>query len=134
MIETICEECGKKVTMPPSQFNRSKNHFCSRQCHMAFMNRELNPTRMTDEVREKLRNVKLGKGEGKSYEKTYGRHTHRIIAEQKLGRPLKKGEIVHHIDGNKRNNDPDNLAVMSQSEHARLHFTKNGGDANVQTI
>ena len=67
MIETICEECGKKVTMPSSQFNRSKNHFCSRQCHMAFMNRELNPVRMTDEVREKIRNAKLGKGEGKSY-------------------------------------------------------------------
>ena len=91
---------------------------------MVFMNRELNPTRMTDEVREKIRNARLGTGEGKSYEKTYGRHTHRIVAEQKLGRSLKKGEIVHHIDGNKRNNNSSNLMVMTQSEHCALHFRK----------
>lgn len=93
---------------------------------MVYMNRELNPTRMTPETRAKLRKSMLGTGEGKSYEKTYGRHTHRIVAEQMLGRPLKKGEIVHHIDGNKRNNDKSNLKVMTQSEHCRLHFTKGG--------
>lgn len=123
-IITECDECGTVIKIPPSQFNRAKNHFCSRKCHMVFMNRELNPTRMTDEVREKIRNARLGTGEGKSYEKTYGRHTHRIVAEQKLGRSLKKGEIVHHIDGNKRNNNPSNLMVMTQSEHCALHFRK----------
>ena len=125
----ICEECGAEKNMPLSQFRRSKNHFCSRQCHMKFMNRELNPIRMTPEVKEKIRMSRLGAGESKSYEKTYGRHTHRIVAEQILGRPLKRDEIVHHIDGNKRNNDPSNLMVMTQSEHCRLHFKK-GGDVH----
>ena len=128
MMNTICQECGKEINVSNSQFKRSKNHFCSRQCHMRFMNRELNPTRMTPEVKEKLRNHRLNSGNGYSYEKTYGRHTHRIVAERILGRPLKPGEIVHHIDGNKRNNDPSNLMIMTQSEHARLHFTKKRGD------
>lgn len=47
---------------------------------------------------------------------------HRVVAEQKLGRPLVAGEIVHHIDGNKRNNAPENLQVMTQSKHAQIHF------------
>ncbi len=127
-----CEECGVSVKMPPSRFRRSEHHFCSKTCHMIHMNRELNPTRMNDKVREKLRNVRLGTGKGDSYEKTYGKHTHRIIAEQMLGRPLKPGEIVHHIDENKRNNNPSNLMVMTQAEHCKIHFSKGGGDALCQ--
>ena len=126
-----CEQCGKIARCSPSVYKRSKHHFCSNKCHMVHMNRDLNPTRMTVEVRSKLRDARLGTGEGKTYSKTYGVHTHRIVAEKTLGRPLEKGEIVHHIDGNKRNNDPSNLMVMTQSEHCRLHFRKRG-DAECQ--
>lgn len=46
---------------------------------------------------------------------------HRYIMEQFLGRKLKSNEIVHHIDGNKRNNNLSNLEILTRSEHARLH-------------
>lgn len=37
-----------------------------------------------------------------------------------LGRPLRRGEVVHHRDGNKLNNDPMNLEVLpSQTEHTK---------------
>jgi len=29
--------------------------------------------------------------------------------------------VVHHIDGNKLNNDPLNLCLMTRSEHCKLH-------------
>ncbi|MEB3302014.1 MAG: HNH endonuclease signature motif containing protein [Cyanobacteriota bacterium] len=57
-----------------------------------------------------------------TYRKCYGRHEHRVVAEQILGRPLRRGEIVHHKDGDKHNNDPSNLEVMTQSDHVREHF------------
>lgn len=57
-----------------------------------------------------------------TYIKEEGVHQHRIVAEKKIGRPLKKGEIVHHIDENKHNNEPENLEVMTQSEHIKLHL------------
>lgn len=47
---------------------------------------------------------------------------HRHVASIKLGHWLTPEEHVHHIDGNKLNNDPDNLEVLSQSEHCRLHW------------
>ena len=43
---------------------------------------------------------------------------HRLIAEKILKRKLKKNEIIHHRDGDKKNNDPLNLMLFeNQSSH-----------------
>lgn len=42
---------------------------------------------------------------------------HRWIMEQYLKCILEPGLIVHHLDGNKQNNELDNLAVCTPSEH-----------------
>ena len=47
---------------------------------------------------------------------------HRLIAEGVLGRFLDSKEVVHHIDGDKRNNDPSNLEVLTRGDHVKRHF------------
>jgi hypothetical protein len=79
------------------------------------------------EYKERNSEAKRQKGSRKGYTKINGRHKHRIIAEQMLGRKLQPGEIVHHKDGDKRNNTPENLEVMTQSEHIREHLRRGGG-------
>ena len=46
---------------------------------------------------------------------------HRIVAEHKLGRLLKKGEVVHHLNGNTADNSPENIEVRTVSGHNSLH-------------
>ena len=91
-----CDVCGRMFLMKPSTTGR----LCSRRC---------------------AADAQRGTGEGRAYRKLMGRHEHRVVAEQKLGRPLARGEVVHHIDGDIHNNAPENLAVMTQGEHMRLH-------------
>jgi len=50
------------------------------------------------------------------------RYSHRRAAEKKLGRKIWDGFVVHHRDGNKRNNRYSNLQVMSRSKHSKLHW------------
>lgn len=146
-VKCKCAYCGKEFIRLECYIKGKKHLFCCRDCQHKFCTRKfnpkhyndyadhskavehmrelalkLNPTRMTPEVRAKLRASRLNTGEGITYTKIYGRHAHRVIAEQMLGRKLKPDEVVHHIDGNKRNNEPSNLKVFkNQAEHARFH-------------
>lgn len=47
---------------------------------------------------------------------------HRLVMEEKIGRPLARWEIVHHVDGDRTNNNPTNLIIMSQADHMRIHL------------
>ena len=48
-------------------------------------------------------------------------YTHRQVMAEKLGRPLESGEHVHHINGNQKDNRPENLEIVSLSTHMSKH-------------
>lgn len=45
---------------------------------------------------------------------------HILAMEQKLGRYLERGEVVHHCDFDKSNNEINNLLLLSRQEHQQL--------------
>lgn len=54
-----------------------------------------------------------------------GKQVSRWVASKKIGRPLKKSEVVHHGSEGKRCNKPSNLTVFkSQSEHMKKKHSK----------
>ena len=46
---------------------------------------------------------------------------HRYVISQKIKRPLRSDEHVHHINGNRQDNCLENLVLMSVGEHVSLH-------------
>lgn len=109
----ICMACGKEF-LPNGPARQNTQTTCSSNCRNAYTARKT-VSKRAEKQRER--------GEGKTYRKLNGRHKHRVIMEQILGRPLKPSEIVHHKDGNILNNDPLNLELLkSKADHSRLHI------------
>lgn len=44
-----------------------------------------------------------------------------VVAEEKIGRRLLDNEVVHHINGIRDDDSPDNLIVMTNSKHSSIH-------------
>ena len=104
-----CRNCGKKHRRTPAQVRREKTHFCSVQCRLTFQ-----------------RNPRPGAVEKAGYRIMNGtsekhKREHRWVMEQFLGRPLKRDEQVHHLNGNRLDNRIENLIVMSNRDHHLLH-------------
>src|SRR5437016_6435223 len=109
-IGLYCQICGERFEIERWRLGKAKT--CSTTC------RQRHNGQFSGEPQRH-------RGNRKTYTKWHGRHMHRVAMEKKLGRPLLAGEIVHHIDGNKFNNEASNLLVTTRQDHVRLHGLQN---------
>jgi HNH endonuclease len=123
-MEMKCAICQKTFPKPSncSKKEWKKRLFCSRKCkgiHHSRTYRGKNNKRFkggTVTV-QGYRSISLGRG----------KHIleHRLVMQRFLKRKLKRNEIVHHIDGDKLNNDINNLRLYSSlSAHCKEHYPK----------
>ena len=101
-----CENCGKEFEVTPCKTKR----FCSTEC--ACETRR-NKERVATQGKNGYKYIWFADGSGQP--------EHRYIIEKELGRKLDSNECVHHKDGNRANNDLDNLEVLTRAEHSKLH-------------
>ena len=112
-----CIVCGKVRTYTTREYGTRKRAalYCSVKCR--------NKHRVGD---------KHGRWKGGEYKRLNGyimqykgvnnhQRQHRFVMEKAIGRALTDSEVVHHINRNKTDNRIENLKIMTQSEHVRLH-------------
>src|SRR3990167_4755252 len=121
-------KCGRYFVIYPSEINRAK--FCSKAC---FYKYRIRPKGLTYKVRVINRGwFKFSKGwtlSKKGYKYIYigkGRKRirvfeHRYKMEQHLKRKLLPNEVIHHVNGNKLDNDISNLQLIIKKLHDNFH-------------
>lgn len=125
--EVACKTCGKAFYVQPNvkaDTARNSGIYCSRKCKgLAERGKSVPWTKSDEKTMHSSGYVLVWMPEHPRASR--GRVLeHIVVAEQKIGRPLNPGEQVHHIDGNKTNNDPANLEVLSNADHQRKHLDK----------
>jgi len=111
-----CEQCGKSFVRGKKDGGRQR--FCSRACfydNTCPVGSVIKDTSgyMIIKTAPETPGVKLA-----SMGRAHWMWAHRYVMQQKLGRPLLKTERVHHINGRKNDNRPENLELWKRSHPA----------------
>lgn len=107
-----CAYCGKDVYRTKSQYNKSKSGriFCNRSCATSYNN---------SKYKSGVNNPNYTNGAG-SY-----RNKIEVVVCEECGEDRKYTLIIHHKDGNRTNNNKDNLEVLCGNCHAGRHLYYN---------
>lgn len=122
-----CGMCKQKRIVAINNLERlkAKNRFTG-LCKNCFRNASYKLRGRPRNFKKVITNhgyIKLYQPENPMADKRGEIYEHRLIMSQILNRPLESWEIVHHKDGNKLNNSPENLELYPKfnSEHESIN-------------
>jgi len=114
-----CEICNKK-----HKTSRKETRFCSNKCMGKSRRKYLDIPDCLENSHKKIdKNIGYVRIYAPMHKEanTWGYvYEHRLVAEQMIERPLKKNEVVHHINGKRWDNRKENLQVMDKVEHSKI--------------
>lgn len=122
-----CQKCKKIFEKPKWRIRETEKkgsiyHFCSTNCYKEYRKGNNHPLYKGGRWITSDGYIRIIKSKHPEADKSGCILEHRYLVEKKIGRYLKYGEVVHHIDGDRQNNNIDNLMLFNNhSEHIKFH-------------
>lgn len=124
----ICKECKKSTR----QLTHGTAIFCNRSCYFIWKRKNPNKRAYKEKIFVAGYYYLYMPEHPNAIKKARYIAEHRYVLEQKIGRLLKRDEVVHHINGDKKDNVPGNLKLFTISAHNRKHAKSRKRKANGQ--
>ena len=123
-VERKCGHCGR--TLFVRIYRDDKNSFCDKSCMRAYQSTTLvgekNPLyKHGNGYTRKDGRVRLYMPEHPNADSAGLVYRYRVVAERMIGRYLRPNEDVHHKNECPWDDCPENLEVLTKSEHMKLH-------------
>jgi len=135
-VQVVCKCCKKHYTISKQSTKRKKTDYC-KDCYSKSVQKNIKRPQFSENNSKRWKGGEYVSSDGyimvkipglflKSGRQVYKRK-HILIYEEYIGRKLKTvkggaGEQIHHIDGDKQNNDISNLILCKNlSEHRLIH-------------
>ena len=137
----LCKSCGNEFIPRKYQIDLGQGRLCSNKCSLIEIHKS--GVAHTDEACKKRKESLIESGvydrapRGEDHPQWKEKvesggywliHTedgkrleHRVLMERHIGRRLTAEEVIHHVNGDKKENRIENLMIMTRAEHMDEH-------------
>ena len=122
-----CKVCNKEITRWKRYNKKVDKHYCAKHLPQFYLNTIIHENKSNPKNREKNGQWKGGVNKRQdgylriTIESGTRQLYHRYLLEKHLGIKLKPSQVVHHVNGDNTDNRLENLLIVSQQEHTKLH-------------
>lgn len=121
-VNKTCLQCGGEFKTTNAEIKKGGGKYCSKQCYHKSRTGKRSTNWKGGRKKNSRGYIELYKPNHPNSDCAGYVKEHVYIASKRLGRPMRRGDVVHHKNGKVADNRIENLEVMTRGQHTHIHL------------